>query len=110
MYLLGADKNNYSLTIPGDLTADITAKELTVTGAIAQDKEFDENTNCLVDFSSASLAGVITGETVTLNTTGYSASFDNANVGNNKDVTVTGLLIEGTDSGNYTLVLKKMLL
>jgi len=50
--------------------------------------------------SGGTLSGVISGDTVTLGTT--TASFDDKNVGTGKPVSVTGIAISGTDSGNYT--------
>ncbi|HOL78583.1 MAG TPA: MBG domain-containing protein [Clostridiales bacterium] len=42
-------------------------------------------------------------DVVTLNTTGAVATFNNANAGENKPVTLTGVLLTGPDAGNYNL-------
>jgi hypothetical protein len=47
--------------------------------------------------------GVEAGDTVTINSSGYSASFANKNVGLNKPVSVSGVTLGGTDAGNYTV-------
>lgn len=100
----GANAGNYTLGSVSTTTANITAKALTINGAVANDKPYDGNTNATVNFSGASLAGgVVTGDTVTINSSGYSANFDNANVGTNKAVTVTGVTLGGMDAGNYTV-------
>ena len=123
LVLAGADIDNYNLIVPTDLTGNINAKELTVAGAIAQDKIYDGNTTAVVDFTGATLVGVITGDIVTLDTSAYLADFDTPLAGNDKDVTVTGLsIIEGLEAtsldslelsnittGNYSLAQPLML-
>jgi hypothetical protein len=99
--LNGADSSNYTLIQPSGLIADITAKSLNVTGLTADSKVYDATTAALLS-GTASLNGVISGETVTLAGTG-SATFADKNVGSGKAVTVTGYTIGGTDSGNYSL-------
>ena len=89
--LSGGDAGNYTVTQPSGLTADITAKNLTISGAVAHNKQYDGNTTATVDFTSATLVGVVTGDAVTINHSGYSASFNTKNVGNSKPVTVTGV-------------------
>ena len=51
--------------------------------------------------AARSLTGVIGADVVSLS--GGSASFANKNVGNGKSVAVTGLVLSGTDAGNYKL-------
>ena len=99
MSLTGADAANYSLSGQPSLTADITAKELTVTGAVASNKVYDGTTDATV--SGASLSGIVGDDEVSLlNTT--SGSFDYANVGTGITVT-TSMSIDGADAGNYSL-------
>jgi len=101
----GADTGNYSLTQP-TTSANITTKELTVNGITASDKEYDGTTTAtLVATTTASLAGVISGDDVTLNATQAEGAFAdaNANAGTGKTVTVSGLTISGDDAANYTL-------
>src|SRR5207253_2005280 len=98
----GSDSGNYSLTQP-TTTADITAKGLTVTGITASNKIYDGNTNATVDFSGASLNGIVSPDVVTINSSGYTASFANKNVGTAKPVTVTGVALSGADAGNYSV-------
>src|SRR5690606_32604096 len=66
--LTGDDKDNYSLTQPTGLTADITAKALTVTGAVAEDKAYDGTASATLDLDGATLAGVVGVEDVALGT------------------------------------------
>jgi hypothetical protein len=49
------------------------------------------------------LLGVITGDTVSLNTNGYIANFASAGVGGAIAVTVSGLTLSGPSAANYAL-------
>ncbi|WP_299979918.1 YDG domain-containing protein, partial [uncultured Pseudoteredinibacter sp.] len=94
----GGDKDNYNITIANtDVTADITAKQITVTSTAA-DKTYDGNTSANVDLE---LSGVISGDTVTVSSS--SDSFSDKNVGLDKTVTSTGITLSGSDGGNYVL-------
>ena len=69
-----------------------TATPLTVTGITVTDKPYDGTTKAALVLDSAQLAGTIApGDTVEFNTNAnLTAEFDNANVGTDKKVTVTG--------------------
>src|SRR5207247_10873778 len=71
--LSGGDAGNYAVSQPSGLTADITAKNLTISGALGNNKQYDGGTTATVDFSSASLVGVISLDSVSVNSTGWSA-------------------------------------
>jgi filamentous hemagglutinin family protein len=91
----GTDAGNYLLSSNATTTANIAQKALT--GAItANGKTYDGTTAAT---TQASLDGVVSGDNVTLATTG---SFADKNAGNGKLVNVTGT-ISGTDAGNYLL-------
>ena len=100
----GADSSNYSLVQPTGLTADISAVTVTITGTFtAANKTYDATTDATVsDVSGLSLAGVLAGDTVTLQA-GNAASFDNKNIGTGKTVTLSAGLLTGADAGNYVL-------
>jgi hypothetical protein len=98
----GADAANYSLTQP-TATADITAKNLTVAGITASSKVYNGNTSASLVLGSASLVGIVSGDTVTLNTSGATGTFSSANAGLNLAVQVAGLVLAGADAGNYTV-------
>lgn len=98
----GTDSGNYSLTQP-TATATITAAGLSVTGVTASNKTYDGGTGATLNLGSASLAGVIGGDSVTLSTGSASGNFTTKTVGTGKTVTVSGLALGGTDSGNYSL-------
>ncbi|MGE3320404.1 MAG: YDG domain-containing protein [Candidatus Berkiella sp.] len=101
--LTGADAGNYSLTQPGTWLADITAKALSITGVTGINKIYDATTTAMLNNGSAALSGVIIGDTVNLDSTGYSASFADKDVGTAKTITAAGYTINGADSGNYSL-------
>lgn len=93
--LTGADAGNYTLTQP-NITGDITAKALTVTGAAVTSKAFDGTTAATI---TGTLSGIISPDVVTLVGTGVFASSAQAN---GISVTSTSTL-SGADAGNYTL-------
>ena len=96
----GADAGNYTITSQLSSTASITAKA--ITGSIAAaDKIYD---GMLAAATSASLSGVIAGDTVTLASSG---AFADQNVGTGKAVAVSGVLA-GSDAGNYTVATNAM--
>jgi hypothetical protein len=101
--LSGAAAGNYTLASVATTTASITAKNLTIGGAVAQNKAYDGTTTATVDFSGASLVGVVGSDAVSINGSSYVANFDTKNVGTGKPVTVTGVTLSGTDAGNYTI-------
>jgi dienelactone hydrolase len=98
--LNGADEGNYTLTQPS-LSANITAKELTITGLTGQNKVYDGETSATAS-GTASLNGVVGSGEVDLSGTPVFA-FVSANVGTGISITSTGYTLRGTDAGNYTL-------
>jgi hypothetical protein len=97
-----APTTNYVLSSqPTGLTAAITPKALTITGASAVYRAYNASTAVTVR-SGGSLVGVVSGDNVTLggSPTGTLAS---ASVGLAKPVTVTGYTISGATS-NYSLI------
>ena len=101
--LSGTKALNYTLTQP-TTTANITAKELTVTGITAVDRPYDGTTIAELDTSSYALIGVVGSEGVTLNVGSAVGTFSDANVADSITVTVSGLTLSGADIGNYTLI------
>ena len=92
-----APSANYTVTQP-TFSADITAKSLTVTGAAATSKAYDGTTVAAI--TGATLVGVVAGDSVTFTSSG--GTFASAGVGTGVAVTA-GLVLGGTDSGNYSL-------
>ncbi|MES2905992.1 MAG: YDG domain-containing protein [Pseudomonadota bacterium] len=100
--LAGGDAANYSLaTLTG--TADITVKNLSISGVIANDKVYDQTLFASLNTSGAGLGGIIVGDTVILSDVGTSGGFTDKNVGTAKGVTVIGFTISGADASNYSV-------
>jgi hypothetical protein len=95
--LKGTDKDNYSLTQPTGLSADITAKELTVSGATADNKIYDGNTDA--EISGASLVGIVGTDDVDLDA--LTGTFESEIVGTH--TVIATLTLTGTDKDNYIL-------
>jgi hypothetical protein len=95
----GTAAGNYTLTQPAGLTANITTKTLTITGAVIANKTYD-GTN-IATFSAGTLNGVMGSDSASLTLT-QAATFSQANVGNNLVVTAADLL-SGPAASNYTL-------
>jgi IMP cyclohydrolase len=95
--LSGEDAGNYTLVLPSNLTANISAKPITISGISAQDRVYNRDVDALVDVTKAS--GWITGDQVTVSATGV---FDNKSVGENKTVTLTSQY-KGADASNYII-------
>src|SRR3989339_840967 len=99
----GTAAGNYSLTQPAGLTADITAKGLTISGLTADNKVYNATTAASLT-GTAALVGVEAGDVANVTLGGSaSASFASAGVGTGIAVTVTGYSISGTAATNYTL-------
>ena len=95
----GADVGNYSVTDQTTITANITAKPLTVSGITASDKTYDATTAATLGTGAVVYGGLVSGDTLTGT---YSGVFDNANVGTGKTVTITSSY-GGADLNNYTI-------
>jgi YDG domain len=101
--LTGDDKDNYQLTAgTAATTANINKKALTVTGITANNKLWDGSTSATLNTSGAILNGVVSGEDVSLDTSGATGAFASSNVGT-WTVQISGLALSGTDKDNYTL-------
>jgi hypothetical protein len=87
----------------GSVEIVITQKDLTVTGITAADKPWDGNTSATLDVSGAALVGVVSGDSVALNTAGATGVFTSSSVGT-QSVFISGLTISGSDVGNYNLI------
>lgn len=101
--LSGADVGNYNLAssnVSATTTADITAAEITVSGITAVNKVYNSTTTATLDFSGVTLTGKVEGDALSVTATG---TFDDANVGTGKAVTISALTLGGTDVGNYEL-------
>ncbi|RAZ47389.1 hypothetical protein DP175_03810 [Polynucleobacter paneuropaeus] len=91
--------SNYSLTQPTDVVANITPKNLTVTGSATSNKVYDGTFTATI--TGGQLVGVVAADiaNVVLTQTG---TFTAANVGNAIAITANDSL-SGTQAGNYSL-------
>jgi len=98
--IVGLDAGKYTLTQPST-TANITPATLTVTGLSANNKVYDRTTGASLS-GTATLAGVLGGDSVTLSGIAVGA-FSDKTAGIAKTVTLNGVSLSGSDAGNYTL-------
>ncbi|MFZ4388202.1 MAG: beta strand repeat-containing protein, partial [Chthoniobacterales bacterium] len=92
--LTGTKAANYSPNTSTTATANITARTLTITAA-GVNKVYDGTASTTATLSNNKVSGDIVTASYT------TAVFDTANAGTGKTVSVSGLSISGTDSGNY---------
>jgi len=96
----GADAGNYVLALPVGLNANITSAALALTGLTAASKVYDAG-------KAATLSGTAQiaaqGQDQLFLTGVAVGSFADKNVGAAKPVTVSGLVLNGADAGNYSL-------
>jgi len=98
----GNSGNNYTVTFTSVSTGAITFKPLTVSGVAANNKDYDGTNAVTLNTGSATIVGVVSGDSVSLNTTAAGVFTDKA-VGTGKTVIVSGLTIGGVDFANYSL-------
>lgn len=91
----GTDAGNYTF-VHGTATANITPLAITVT-ATGTDRAYNGVTH---DNVSLAANGLVGGDTLTF--TAGASDFDDANVGNGKNVTVTGITSNSAGASNYT--------
>jgi autotransporter-associated beta strand protein len=113
-YYQGDSTHNISDSSGNALSQTINAKALTVSGLTASSKVYDATTIASLGGAAAFQAAEAPGTGTTTDgkpynvdsvSTGGTASgvFPNANVGTAKSVTVNGVMVTGTGSGNYTV-------
>ncbi len=96
--LTGNAAGNYSLTQPIP-EADITAREVTVLGAVANSKTYDRTNTATINLTGATLDGVVSPDVVTVSGGGTFVSSDAGPM-----IAVTAnLSLGGANAGNYTL-------
>jgi YDG domain/Secretion system C-terminal sorting domain len=83
------------------ITVNSAQTQLTISGLTAANKVYNGNNTATLT-GTATLNGIANGDVVTLAGTPI-ATFDDAEAGSNKPVTVTGYTLSGTNSGNYSL-------
>ena len=108
----GADAGNYNLLInTATASADITPLSVGnpvsgITGITANNKTYDTFTTATLNLSAAAIPGILAGDVgnVTIDTSTTTADFSDRFVGVGKLVSIEGLKLGGSASGNYTLL------
>jgi len=96
--LTGSDALKYTLTQPAALLANITPKNLTISGASAANKVYDGTTAAIIN--NATLNGIISPDVVTI--ASNAGTFASPNVGNSVAVT-SQLTLGGATAANYSV-------
>ena len=99
--LSGTDAGNYVLTQPGPLTGDISRLGITVAGLTIADKVYD-GTDVGAIAGTGTFGGAIAGDDLSIAGGAVTITFADKNVGENKDVALSGITLSGADAGNYT--------
>ena len=102
---LAGSATNYSLYFQNNANNSygITAKSLAVSGITAADRTANGTAAASLNTSGATLVGVVSPDSVALNTSGAAGAFADADAGANKTVSITGLTLSGANAGNYAL-------
>lgn len=101
--LSGDDAANYVLSAqPEGTTANIFAKELTITGLAVKDKQYDGKNTAAID-GTPTLVGVVDGDMLTL--VNGVPTFDSVKIGKNIAISFTAFTLSGDSVtvGNYKL-------
>ena len=99
----GVKAGNYSYANSLSGTGSITARPITIAGLTISSRMYDGTTLASVG-NTANFSNLIGGDNVSVNGTLATANFLDANVGTGKSVNVSGLILTGSDAGNYALV------
>lgn len=99
--LKGTSAGNYTLK-PPTIKYSVTPKSVGIVNVVAIDRVYDGTTT--VEITGGSLNDVLSGDVSKVNLVLPSTgTMSNANIGDNKSVTVTGAYLTGSASGNYIL-------
>ncbi len=118
----GADDSTYQANVPtnvgeytvrvseaatstyksASVTADfsITKKDITISGITAENKVYDGNNVATLDFDNVVFGGIVSGDTLSVIATG---TFADENVGTDKVVNITDIVLSGSNIDNYRL-------
>lgn len=96
-----SSQNGYDIVVGSLPTVTITPKDLTVTGISANNKVYDGTTDATWALNGVVFNGGISGDILYI--TSATATFSDKNVGQGKTVTISNIVLNGADAGNYTL-------
>ncbi|WP_323144252.1 YDG domain-containing protein [Massilia phyllosphaerae] len=100
--LSGSGASKYELNGLQAGTANITKRDLGLSGIAASNKTYDSTTN--VTMTGSAVVSQIAGDVVSVSGSGVGSTFADKNAGTGKAVIVTGYSLAGADAGNYNLV------
>ena len=81
-------------------TLNVAQKEITVSGITAKNKYYDKTTGATLVYTNATLTGKVDGDELSVTATG---TFETADAGEGKTVTIADLMLTGGKAGNYKL-------
>lgn len=102
IYMNPQGVNTNEVTLVYTFTVNVKAKELTVSGVTATDREYNKTNT--VDITGVALNGIADKDDVAVDLTGIQGTLSSANAGKYDFVTLPKLTLKGTNKGNYTLV------
>jgi len=80
---------------------EVTPAPLTATGATAEGRAYD-GTNS-VEITGVTLAGILNGDDVSVDTTGLTGTLNGSNAGTYTNLTLPAMTLTGADAENYTV-------
>ena len=100
----GADAGNYTLAVgAAQGTGSITQRALTLGTVAAQSKTYDGTTAADTATFRATLDNVVAGEESSVTATATGAAYNDKTVAGANKVSYTGVALQGTGAGNYSL-------
>ena len=100
IYYKVAGDSNHSDTQPETVAAVIDKAEIVISGITADDKTYDGTTDVTLQFGNAIFGGLFAGDALTITADGR---FADANAGNGKTISISGLTLGGESLPNYRL-------
>ncbi|MBO7711230.1 MAG: leucine-rich repeat protein [Lachnospiraceae bacterium] len=104
----GKDAGSVTVEFKGNFTGeatktfDIIQKSVTVSGITAKDKVIDGTTDAELDLANVTITGVLEADKDKLTVTA-TGTFEDAEAGKDKTVSITGLTLSGDAASNYQL-------
>ena len=100
VYYKVVGNTNYADTDPVTIAVSIAKKDITISGIKAKNKEYDGTKAATLDYANVVYDGMVDGDALAVSTTG---TFDGAELGEGKTVTLGTLTLGGTSVANYQL-------
>ena len=97
----GGTSGNYAFDyVNGTLT--VAPKDVTIVGLEAINKAHNGDTVAVVKNAGYTIVGMVPGDDVYVDVDAVTATFDTADIGDDKTVTITNITLAGADAGSYT--------